>query len=59
MYEVKPCGRIDYGLYVANFKTDYAGLRFSVNLYAMDGVMIFIKEDKVSAELADSSSADQ
>lgn len=59
VYEVEPCGRIDYGLYVANFKTDYAGLRFSVNLCAMDGVMIFIKDDEVSAESADNSSADQ
>ena len=46
IYEVKPCTQIDYGLYVANFKATYAGMRMSMNLYAMDGVMLFIKDDK-------------
>lgn len=50
VYEVKPCRQIDYGLYVANFKTAYDGMRLSMNLYAMDGVMIFIKDDKIAAE---------
>lgn len=46
IYEVKPCTQIDYGLYVANFKATYDGMRMSMNLYAMDGVMLFIKDDK-------------
>lgn len=46
MYEVKPCTQIDYGLYVANFIATYDGMRISMNLYAMDGVMLFIKDDK-------------
>ncbi len=50
IYEVKPCRQIDYGLYVANFKTAYDGMRLSMNLYAMDGVMVFIKDDKTTAE---------
>ena len=46
IYEVKPCTQIDYGLYVANFKAAYDGMRMSMNLYAMDGVMLFIKDDR-------------
>lgn len=46
IYEVKPCTQIDYGLYVANFKAAYDGMRMSMNLYAMDGVMLFIKDYK-------------
>lgn len=54
-YEVKPCRQIDYGLYVANFKTAYDGMRFSMNLYAMDGVMIFIKDDKTTTEATENN----
>lgn len=50
IYEVKPCTRLDYGLYVANFKTTYNGMRMSMNLYAMDGVMLFIQDDKAATE---------
>lgn len=50
VYEVKPCRQIDYGLYAANFKTTYDGMRLSMNLCAMDGVMIFIKDDATTAE---------
>ncbi len=45
IYEVKPCSQMDYGLYVANFKTTYSGMSLKMNLYAMDGVMIFIKDE--------------
>lgn len=45
IYEVKPCQQIDYGLYIANFKTTYAGMRLSMNLYAMDGTMVFIQDN--------------
>lgn len=52
IYEVKPCSQMDYGLYVANFKTTYNGMSLKMNLYAMDGVMIFIKDEN-STESAD------
>ena len=52
IYEVKPCSQADYGLYAANFKTTYNGMSLKMNLYAMDGVMLFLK-DKNSNELAD------
>ena len=55
VYEVKPCRKIDYGLYVANFKTTYGGMHLSMNLFAMDGVMIFIKDDNTAAEPAESN----
>ncbi len=48
IYEVKPCKQIEYGLYIANFKTAYAGTSLSMNLYAMDGIMIFIKDEKTT-----------
>ena len=50
IYEVKPCAQTDYGLYVANFKTAYDGMRMSMNLHAMDGAMIFIQDDTPSAD---------
>lgn len=50
IYEVKPCRQVDYGMYVANFKTTYNGTRLSMNLYAMDGVMLFINDDPTSTE---------
>lgn len=56
IYEVKPCTQIDYGLYVANFKTTYNGMRMSMNLYAMDGVMLFIQDDKAPAEPEENNS---
>jgi len=56
IYEVKPCTQIDYGLYVANFKTTYNGMRMSMNLYAMDGVMLFIHDDKTPAKPKENNS---
>lgn len=56
IYEVKPCTQIDYGLHVANFKTAYNGMRMSMNLYAMDGVMLFIQDDKAPAEPEENNS---
>ena len=50
IYEVKPCRQVDYGMYVANFKTTYNGTRLSMNLYAMDGVMLFINDNPTSTE---------
>ncbi|MCH1978246.1 hypothetical protein MCG44_00565 [Lawsonibacter sp. OA9] len=42
-FEVKSCTEMDYHLYIATFKQNYSKISF--NAYAMDGVMIFIKED--------------
>ena len=50
VYEVKPCRQIDYGLYVANFKTTYDKMRLSMNLFAMDGVMVFIEDTKTTTD---------
>ena len=47
---------LDYGLYVANFKTTYNSMRMSMNLYAMDGVMLFIQDDKAPAEPEENNS---
>jgi hypothetical protein len=41
-FEVKPCAITDYYLYIATFTQKYSKLSF--NIYAMDGIMIFIKE---------------
>lgn len=54
IYEVKPCQQSDYGLYIANFKTAYAGMRLSMNLHAMDGNMIFIRDDIRTTDSAES-----
>lgn len=53
VFEVKPCRQIDYGMYVANFKTMYDGVRLTVNIYAMDGVMVFLNNNNTSNELTE------
>ena len=55
VFEVKPCRQVDYGLYVANFKTTYDGKRLFMNLYAMDGIMVFIKDEKHPVEPVDNN----
>ena len=50
IYEVKPCQQFDYILYTTNFKTAYAGQKFHMNLYAMNGVMLFINGDPQKQE---------
>lgn len=50
VYEVKACRQIDYGLYIATFSENYKSQRMNMNIYAMDGTMIFIREDKNSQE---------
>lgn len=44
VYEVSACQQIDYGLYIANFKNTYKSQKLNMNIYAMDGTMIFIKD---------------
>lgn len=50
VYEVKPCQQLDYILYIAHFKTVYAGKTLHMNLHAMSGVMLFINEDSEKPE---------
>lgn len=45
VYEVHPCRQVDYSLYVANFKTTYQSQKLHMNIYAMDGTMLFIKDE--------------
>lgn len=56
VYEVKPCTPVDFGLYIATFKETYASKKINMNIYAMDGIMIFIKE--TPAKDPDTSSED-
>ena len=44
VYEVQPCKPIDYGLYVATFKENYTNRKISINIYSMDGKMLYINE---------------
>lgn len=41
IFEIKPCNQSDYNMYIADFKTSYSGIRLSMNLRAMNGVLIF------------------
>lgn len=45
IYEVNACRQIDYSLYIATFGDTYQSQKLNMNLYAMDGVMLFINED--------------
>lgn len=51
VFEVKACTQQDYGLYVATFKSAYPAMRLNLNLAAMDGVMLFIKDDVENANM--------
>lgn len=53
IYEVKPCHQVDYYLYITNFKTTYTSMKLKMNLYAMEGVMLFIKEEKSESKPKD------
>ena len=52
-YEVKPCKQIDYMLYAENFNTTYAEKDLSINLGAIDGTIVIIKDDKTTIEQAE------
>lgn len=45
VYEVNACGQIDYDLYIATFRDTYQSQKLNMNIYAMDGVMLFTNED--------------
>lgn len=45
VYSVESCQPIDYFSYVANFQNTYKSQKLHMNIYAMDGVMYFIKDD--------------
>jgi hypothetical protein len=45
VYEVNACSQLDYGLYIATFGDTYQSQKLNMNIYAMDGVMLFINED--------------
>lgn len=44
VYEVTACRQIDYDLYIATFKETYKEQKLHMNMYAMDGTMLFIRE---------------
>ncbi len=45
IYEVNACRQIDYSLYIATFGDTHQSQKLNMNIYAMDGVMLFINED--------------
>lgn len=45
VYEVNACRQTDYDLYIATFGDTYQSQKLYMNIYAMDGVMLFINED--------------
>jgi len=55
IYEVKPCSQAEYGLYAATFSTTYAGMKIPMNFYAMDGVMIFIRDNATEESVQESA----
>ena len=57
IYEVNSCSQIDYGLYAATFTDTYQSQKMNMNIYAMDGVMIFINEDKNENKSGNTSNA--
>lgn len=50
VYEVNACRQIDYGLYIATFGDTYQSQKLNMNIYAMDGVMLFINEDSSKSQ---------
>ena len=47
IYEVNACRQSDYDLYLLNFKETYKEQKLHMNIYAMDGIMLFIRDGKV------------
>nr|DAM47350.1 MAG TPA: hypothetical protein [Caudoviricetes sp.] len=50
VYEVTACRQIDYALYVATFKETYKEQKLHMNIYAMDGTMLFIRDEEQKSE---------
>ncbi len=45
VYKVNACRQIDYNLYIATFGDTYQSQKLNMNIYAMNGVMLFINEN--------------
>lgn len=50
VYEVTACRQIDYALYLATFKETYKEQKLHMNIYAMDGTMLFIRDEEQKSE---------
>ena len=50
MYEVTACRPNDYALYLATFKETYKEQKLHMNIYAMDGTMLFIRDEEQKSE---------
>lgn len=48
--EVTACRQINDGLYLAIFKETYEEQKLHMNIYAMDGTMLFIRDEKQKSE---------
>lgn len=50
VYEVTACRQIDYVLYLATFKETYKEQKLHMNIYAMDGTMLYIRDEEQKSE---------
>lgn len=50
VYEVTACSQFDYGLYLATFKETYKDQKLHMNIYAMDGIMLFLRDEEPKSE---------
>lgn len=50
LYEVTACSQFDYGLYLATFKEMYKEQKLHMNIYAMDGIMLFLRDEEPQSE---------
>lgn len=50
VYEVTACRQIEYALYRATFKETYKEQKLHMNIYAMDGTMLFIRDEEQKSE---------
>ena len=50
VYEVTACSQFDYGLYLATFKEMYKEQKLHMNIYAMDGIMLFLRDEEPQSE---------
>ena len=50
VYEVTACRQIEYDLYLATFKETYKEQKLHMNIYAMDGTMLFIRDEEQKSE---------
>lgn len=50
VYEVTACRQIEYALYLATFKETYKEQKLHMNIYAMDGTMLFIRDEEQKSE---------